>query len=153
LRIKYLLHEIDDDVFKKELQRRNKHNRKTKEILDILTMFTHTVSDLMRSIVHNLELLRVEYGLSKRKIRIKTVTLRHHVNIDADDFKEDNCEDSTLDDVLIDINVFDKLRDYVNEQFVRVGKVYNARYPYVSDGFEYQRFKIIAKQLEKNERA
>jgi hypothetical protein len=62
------------------------------------------------------------------------------IDIEDENFKEDDCEDTTLNDVLNDINVFDKLRDYVNEQFVRVGKVYNARYPYVSDGLEYQRF-------------
>jgi hypothetical protein len=49
--MKYLLNEISEKNVKKELQRRDKHNEKTRDIRDIYNMYIDTVSDLLRQYV------------------------------------------------------------------------------------------------------
>ena len=51
LRMKYLLNEISEENFKRELQRRDKHNAKTMDIRDIYNMYIDTVGDLLRQYV------------------------------------------------------------------------------------------------------
>jgi hypothetical protein len=51
LRMKYLLNEISEENFKRELQRRDKHNAKTRDIRDIYNMYIDTVGDLLRQYV------------------------------------------------------------------------------------------------------
>ena len=48
LRMKYMLNEITDDMFKRELQRRDKYNAKVGDIRDIYRMFLDTVGDILR---------------------------------------------------------------------------------------------------------
>lgn len=48
LRIKYMLKEMTDGAFKKELQRRDKYNSKMRDIRDIYQMFLDTVGDMLR---------------------------------------------------------------------------------------------------------
>ena len=51
LRVRYMLNEIDEDDFKIGLQKREKKYKKQKEFLDVLTMFVHTGSDILRHVV------------------------------------------------------------------------------------------------------
>jgi len=51
LRIQYLLNDIDEDAFKKQLQSREKQNNKNREILMVLQMFLDTSADIMRRFV------------------------------------------------------------------------------------------------------
>ena len=48
LRMKYLLNELSEDNLKRELQRRDKSNCKTRDIRDIYQMYIDTVGDLLR---------------------------------------------------------------------------------------------------------
>lgn len=48
LRIQYMLHEITEDVFRKELQRRDKQNAKARDVAQIFQMFLDTCSDELR---------------------------------------------------------------------------------------------------------
>lgn len=48
LRIKYLLGELSDDQFKRELHKRDKSNDKVRDVQDIYRMFIDTVSDALR---------------------------------------------------------------------------------------------------------
>ena len=69
LRMKYLLNEISEENVKRELQRRDKHNAKTRDIRDIYNMYIDTVGDLLR-----------QYVLDKSKendilIEVKELTL------------------------------------------------------------------------------
>lgn len=50
LRVKFLLNEMSEEDFKKTLQKNEKKKNKQKDILDILTMFLHTGSGIMRDI-------------------------------------------------------------------------------------------------------
>lgn len=47
LRIKFLVHEIDEDAFKLQLQKREKGNEKKQEIHQILTMYQTVVMDII----------------------------------------------------------------------------------------------------------
>lgn len=51
IRIKYMLREMDESEFKKELQRRDKHNAKVRDVAQIFQMFTDTSSDELRQYV------------------------------------------------------------------------------------------------------
>ena len=51
LRIEFLLDEISEEQFKRELQKREKANDKTRDIRDIYQMFIDTVSDALRRFV------------------------------------------------------------------------------------------------------
>ena len=48
LRVQYMLHEIDDEEFKKELQRRDKQNAKAGDVSQLFQMFLDTSSDELR---------------------------------------------------------------------------------------------------------
>tara|TARA_Y100000389_G_scaffold201059_1_gene242865 strand:+ start:12367 stop:13830 length:1464 start_codon:yes stop_codon:yes gene_type:complete len=52
LRAKYLLKEIQECDLKKTLQMYEKKREKNKSFCDILTMFTHTMSDIFRNLIH-----------------------------------------------------------------------------------------------------
>ena len=54
LRMKYMLNEISEDEFKRELQRRDKHNAKVGDINDIYRMFLDTVGDILRQYMLNM---------------------------------------------------------------------------------------------------
>jgi hypothetical protein len=51
LRVMYMLNEIQDDAFKVQLQKREKKYKKQKEFMDVLTMFVHTGSDILRHVM------------------------------------------------------------------------------------------------------
>ena len=51
LRVKYLLNEIIDEDFKKIIQQREKKTEKIKDIINILRMFSLTISDMLRQLV------------------------------------------------------------------------------------------------------
>ena len=51
LRVQYMLHEIDEDAFKKELQRRDKQNAKARDVEQLFQMFLDTSSDELRQYV------------------------------------------------------------------------------------------------------
>tara|TARA_Y100000817_G_scaffold307971_1_gene295055 strand:- start:14984 stop:15295 length:312 start_codon:yes stop_codon:yes gene_type:complete len=48
LRMKYLLKDMTEEQLKRELQRRDKSNCKTRDIRDIYQMYIDTVGDLLR---------------------------------------------------------------------------------------------------------
>jgi len=48
IRVQYMLREIDDEAFKKELQRRDKQNAKALDVQQIFQMFLDTSSDELR---------------------------------------------------------------------------------------------------------
>ena len=51
LRVQYMLNEIDEDEFKKELQRRDKQNAKARDASQLFQMFMDTSSDELRQYV------------------------------------------------------------------------------------------------------
>ena len=51
LRIRYLLNELSEDDFKRIIQQREKKSEKTKDIINILRMFSLTSSDMLRQLV------------------------------------------------------------------------------------------------------
>jgi hypothetical protein len=51
LRVNYMMNRMSEDEFKRELQRRDKHNAKMRDIGDIYRMFIDTVGDLLRQFV------------------------------------------------------------------------------------------------------
>lgn len=51
LRVNYMLKKLTEDAFKRELQRRDKHNAKMRDIRDIYGMFTDSIGDLLRQYV------------------------------------------------------------------------------------------------------
>ena len=51
LRVNYMMNRLSEDEFKRELQRRDKHNAKMRDIGDIYRMFIDTVGDLLRQYV------------------------------------------------------------------------------------------------------
>jgi hypothetical protein len=55
LRMKYMMNEMKIDIFKKELQRRDKYNCKMKDIQDIYRMFIDTVGDILRQYMLNMK--------------------------------------------------------------------------------------------------
>jgi len=54
LRMKYMLNEITEEDFKRELQRRDKYNAKVGDIRDIYRMFLDTVGDILRQYMLNM---------------------------------------------------------------------------------------------------
>jgi len=48
LRMRYMMNEVTEHEFKRELQRRDKHNAKMNDIRDIYRMFLDTVGDILR---------------------------------------------------------------------------------------------------------
>lgn len=50
IRVRFMLNEISEEQFKIVLQKREKKTNKKKEVLDIMTMFVHTGSDILRHI-------------------------------------------------------------------------------------------------------
>lgn len=55
LRIRYLMNELDEIIFKKTIQRREKAYAKTRAVRDILQMFVNAASDMLRQMVVNHE--------------------------------------------------------------------------------------------------
>lgn len=53
LRIKYLLNEIDENKFKIMIERRNKQQNKNREILNVLSMFVNSTTDIIYRYVDN----------------------------------------------------------------------------------------------------
>ena len=51
LRVRYLLNEINEEDFKRIIQQREKKSEKTKDIINILRMFSLTSSDMLRQLV------------------------------------------------------------------------------------------------------
>lgn len=51
LRVKYLMNEIDEAVWKKELQKREKAREKARDIYNILTMYSNTGGDYLRQMI------------------------------------------------------------------------------------------------------
>lgn len=51
LRVKFMLSELPEDEFKIKLQQREKKYKKQKEFMDVLTMFVHTGSDILRHVM------------------------------------------------------------------------------------------------------
>jgi hypothetical protein len=62
LRVIFMLGEIDEKEFKTKIQQREKRKEKNNELLDILTMFVNTGTDIMRNIYGD---LRDRKGLGK----------------------------------------------------------------------------------------
>ena len=55
LRVKFMLNEINEKEFKTKIQQNEKRKEKNNELLDILTMFVHTGTDIMRNIFGDLQ--------------------------------------------------------------------------------------------------
>lgn len=55
LRVKYIMKEIDDAYFKKEVKRRNKKNQKIQEINQILTSYCSIMTDLFNNLYEDVE--------------------------------------------------------------------------------------------------
>ncbi len=51
LRVKYLMNDIDEDVWKKELQKREKAREKARDIYNLLTMYANAGGDYLRQMV------------------------------------------------------------------------------------------------------
>jgi len=62
LRMKYMLNEITEEDFKRELQRRDKYNAKVGDIRDIYRMFLDTVGDILRQYMLNMSNEHVYMG-------------------------------------------------------------------------------------------
>lgn len=91
LRVKFMLNEIDEKEFKTKIQQKEKRREKNNELLDILTMFVHTGTDILRNIYGD---LRDKKGYSAFEKQAE---------------------------------VFDKLIEYTNSQFVILGEVYKVK--------------------------
>lgn len=102
LRVKYLLNEIDENDFKDFIFKSEKDKIIQKEFGEILTMLTHTSSELLESYIRQLQ-----NGII--------------------------CPKSTLD-------MLENLRIYANVNFEKIGKLFNRKYPILSDTFNYDRF-------------
>jgi len=120
IRVKFMLNELDEQAFKFELQKREKKNKKKKEFLDILTMFVHTGSDILRHIMDLLPPTSTEgRGMSLLDKRLK-------------------CDVTGIEEQL---DICNKLRKYANSQFERVGKVFSCVPPYINGDLEFFRHK------------
>lgn len=62
LRAMYLLKEIQEEDLKRTLQKQEKRRNKMKGFADVLTMFTHTMSDIFRNIIHVYNVYRSEWS-------------------------------------------------------------------------------------------
>ena len=110
LRVKYLLNEIDDDKLATTIITRDTARMKKKAFHDIIVMTMHTGTDIMN-------------------------TLHAALSVRHASLKKYDCD-------LIDsqLNVLHKLREYANSQFMRVGTLYNCKYPYIDTKWEFIKF-------------
>jgi hypothetical protein len=99
-RVSYLVKEISEDTWKKSIYAEEKKQRKIKEFGEILTMYTHTASDLFRQMINDV---------------MNVTTMKELQNIPKyfKEFRENS----------------DNLRKYVNANLERVGSAYKCRAP------------------------
>lgn len=96
LRIKYMLKDVCEDFWKKELQKKEKAREKKVSVYQILDMYSQTMSDFFRGMVR----------VGKEEI---------------EDIEKQ----------------MDHLKDYVNNQFEVLRKMYNNVIPRITDDYEY----------------
>lgn len=94
IRMKYMLNEMTEDDFKRELQRRDKYNAKIRDINDIYRMFLDTVGDILRQYMINMsnehvftrdidELSRYTNTVIKRIRNRYTSRVPHNIMLDT----------------------------------------------------------------------
>lgn len=99
-RVLYLVKEISEDVWKKSMYAEEKKQRKIKEFGEILTMYTHTASDLFRQMINDM-------------MNVKTIEELQNVPKYIKEYRKNT----------------DSLIKYVNENLERVGNAYKCRAP------------------------
>lgn len=109
LRVKYLLNEIDEKSFKQTIINRETARSKKKEFHNIIVMTVHTGSDI----------LNVLYSLLQKKY----IRYAEYKNSDIKNQME----------------TIDKLREYANAQFARIGELYKCKYPQIKDDWAFIR--------------
>jgi hypothetical protein len=110
LRVQYLLNEIDDDAFSSAIMKRDTALKKKKAFHDIVVMTMHTGSDIM-NILNDL-LSTFHKSLNKYDV-------------------------NAID---VQMTTIEKLRLYANSHFMRMGQLYNCKYPCIDEAWEFRRF-------------
>ena len=110
-RVLYLVKEITEDTWKKSIYAEEKKQRKIKEFGEILTMYTHTASDLFRQMINDV-------------MNVKTISELVNVPILFEEYKSNS----------------KKLITYVNSNLERVGSAYKCRSPGIDKNGQFYKY-------------
>lgn len=110
LRVKYLLKEVDDKVFRQTITNRETSRSRKKAFHDVVVMTMHTGTDIMNTL----------YSLLREKKARYTM-------YNNDEIERQLC-------------TIDKLREYANVQFTRIGGMYNCKYPRINREWGFERY-------------
>ena len=119
LRINYMLNEISEKNFASTLQKREKERQKKLEYYQIYQMVFNTGAEYMRQMHNELELCFVPDQLGQYRGYYQSRPMKCIREPDMRKLQELQ-------------TTFENLRKYVNEQFSKVGKRYNCKYPLIS---------------------
>ena len=111
LRIGYLLKEIDEEEFKDMTYKKERAKQIQIEFDEILTMVTHTSSELIRDYTNEARERKRNWDSSER-----------------------HWDPSEL------LQMLENLRVYANTNFKKIGKLFNRKYPKIYSNYDYEKY-------------
>ena len=109
LRVKYLLKEIDEKLLKQTISNRYTNTSKKREFHNIVVMTMHTGTDIMNILNSLLQTRHTKYNAYN------------------------------TDEITNQYTTLEKLREYANSQFARIGALYKCKYPQIMDDWVFSR--------------
>lgn len=150
LRAKYLLKEIHESDLKKTLQMQEKKRDKMKAFVDVLAMFTHTMSDIFRNIIHVYNVYREQWCAAYDR--------RGEEGFDYDE-TYNNIVAESQKKAMNEFKTIERLAEYTIEHLDKISTVYQCVVPnssiylfqYSNDGFvrRYQKTFRMTTMIEK----